>query len=428
VLVACGSVLAFGFVPALRSARVDLVSVINEDASPRGAPRGRLRGALVVAQVAVSLALLVGAGLVRRSLEAARQANPGFDARHVAAIMVDVWQNGYDEARGRLFYRRLLDAARADAGVESAALAAFNPMNLLDTPASRVAIEGYEPRRDEDLAFMVNTVAPDYFRTLRIPLLAGRAFEDRDDETAAPAVIVNQTLAERFWGGAEAAVGKRVRVADGRWRTVVGVAADVKYLRINESPRPYLYVPFLQQYRSAMILYTRGPAPVDGLLETARARIAALDPDLPILWARPLTERVANSLVFLNLTAFMLYVFGIAGLALTAMGTYGLVSYLVRQSAHEIGIRMALGATALSVLRGYLAQGLRLAALGAMFGALTALAVGRVLGALLFGVSPTDPAAFFSATVVVAIGVIIATVIPAWRAARTNPLTALRHQ
>ena len=173
-LVACGCALVFGFVPALQSSRVDLVSVINEDASPRGASRSRLRAGLVVAQVAVSLLLLVGAGLVMRSLEAARRANPGFDANRVTAIAVDLRQNGYDEPRGRVFYRKVLDAVRADAGTESATLAAYVPLAFLDTPARRVAIEGYEPRRDEDLAFLSNIVGPDYFRTLRISSL-GRA-------------------------------------------------------------------------------------------------------------------------------------------------------------------------------------------------------------------------------------------------------------
>ncbi len=438
VLVACGSALVFGFVPALQSSRVDLVSVINEDASPRGASRGRLRAGLVVAQVAVSLLLLVGAGLVTRSLEAARRANPGFDASHVTMLAVDVTQNAYDEARGRVFYRNLLDAARADAGVESATLAAFTPMAFLDTPARRVAIEGYEPRRGEDLAFMSNTVGWDYFRTLRIPLMAGRAFEDRDDESAEPVAVVNTTLAERFWGGAANAIGKRVRVGEGDpstgsgptsgWRTVIGVAADVKYLRINESPRPYLYLPFLQSYRSSMILHTRGPAPVERLVDQARARVAALDPELPILYARPLSESTRGALILFELTAAMLFVFGVAGMALAAMGTYGLVSYTVRQSTHEIGIRMALGASGLSVVREFLARGLRLGAIGAIVGIVVALGVSRLLGSVLFGVSATDAVSFTRALAVVLGVVIVATVVPARRAAKTNPLSALRHQ
>jgi predicted permease len=427
VLVACGSALIFGFVPALRSSRVDLVSVMNE-VSPRGTARGRLRAGLVVAQVAVSLLLLVGAGLVTRSLDAARHANPGFDASQVTSTLLDLRQNGYDAPRGRVFYRNLLDAARADGGIESVTLAAYEPLAFLDTPARPVAIDGYEPRRNEDLAFLSNTVGPDYFRTLRIALVAGRAFEERDDETAAPVAMVNNTLAERFWGGAANAVGKRIRVADESWRTVIGVAADVKYLRINESPRPYVYLPFLQSYRSSMVLHTRGTAPVDGLVELARAHVTALDAELPILDAGPLVNHLAGSLILFNLAATMLFIFGVAGMALAAMGTYGLVSYTVKQSTHEIGIRMALGATGLSVVRRFLGRGLRLGAVGATLGLITALAVSRLLGSVLFGVSATDSITFVRAVAIVLGGVVIATIVPAWRAAQTNPLTALRHQ
>lgn len=188
VVVACASALVFGFVPALQSARVDLVSVINTDASPRGAARGRLRSSLVIAQVAVSLLLLVGAGLVTRSLDAARRAHPGFDAARVTAIDLDLRQGGYNEMRGGAFYRRLLDAVRSSPEVASAAIAAYHPVNFLDTRAQRVAIEGYEGRRDEDLTFLQNVVSPDYFTTLAIGLRSGRAFEERDDEHADPVV------------------------------------------------------------------------------------------------------------------------------------------------------------------------------------------------------------------------------------------------
>jgi putative ABC transport system permease protein len=428
VLVACGIALAFGFVPALQSSRVDLVSVINEDASPRGAARGRLRAGLVVAQVAISLLLLVGAGLTTRSVEAARQTYPGFDASHVTEISLNVRQNRYDEVRGRVFYRRLLEAARADPGVESATLAANVPLDFLGTRSDRVTIEGYEPRRGEDLAFMSNAVGPDYFRTLRIAMAAGRPFEDRDDQTAAPVAIVNRTFAERFWGSAASAVGERIRVADGDWRTVVGVAVDVKYSRINESPRSYVYLPFFQAYRPSMSLHTRGSAPVDVLVDRARADVAALDADLPILSARPLADFKRGALVLFNFTAMMLFIFGGAGMALAALGTYGLVSYIVKQSTHEIGIRMALGASGPSILRGFLARGLRLGAVGAALGIVAALGAGRLLGSLLFGVSASDVTSFARALAVVLGGVVVATIVPAWRAARTDPLKALRHQ
>jgi predicted permease len=428
ILAACGSALVFGFVPAVRSARVDLVTVINEDASPRGASRSRMRSALVVAQVAVSLLLLVGAGLVTRSLDAARRADPGYDAGHVTMVTLDLRQNGYDETRGRAFYRRLLETARRGAGVESATLAAFPPLGFLDTPARRVAIEGYEPQRSEDLAFMFNAVGPDYFRTLRIGLLAGRSFEDRDDPTGAPVAIVNGTLARRFWGGSSNALGKRIRIADGDWRTVVGVAADVKYSRINEAPRPYVYLPFYQFYRPTMILHTRGDAPVETLVDQARAEVTTLDADLPIVAATSLVRGTSGALIFFEITAEMLFVFGLAGMALAALGTYGLVSYTVRQSTHEIGIRLALGASAFRIVGGLLAGGLRLGATGAAIGIVASLAVTRLLGSQLFGVSATDALSFARALAIVIGVVIVATLVPAARAARTDPLGALRHQ
>ena len=428
VAIACASALLFGFVPALQASRVDLVSVINEDASPRGAARGRLRAGLVVAQVAVSLLLLVYAGLAARSGAAARSANPGFDASQVTVLTIDVRQNAYDAARGRTFYRTLLDAVRADSGIESATIASSHPLSLIDTRAQRIAIDGYEPRRDEDMAFMSNTVAPDYFRTLRVTVQAGRDFGDQDDETGAPVAIVNSTLAQRFWGSASSALGKRLRTADGHWRTVIGVVADLKYSRINEAPRPYFYLPFFQAYRSGMLLHTRGVAPLPRLLEQARARVAALDPELPVREARPLAEATRGALIFFDLSATMLFAFGVAGMTLAAMGTYGLVSYTVRQSTHEIGLRMALGASSLSVIREFLGRGVRLGVVGVALGLIAALGATGLLRAVLFGVSPTDTASFLNAFAVVAGGVLVATLIPAWRAARTDPVRALRHQ
>ena len=426
-IIACASALVFGFAPALRSSRIDLVTVINEDASPRGASRGRLRSALVVAQVAVSVLLLVGAGLATRSVQAARRADPGFDASQVASIGVDVGQNGYDELRGRVFYTRLLDEVRSFAGMESATLAAYHPLNLLDTRVQPVTIEGYVPRLDEDIALMSNVVAPGYFRTLRIRMMAGRDFSDRDDETSEPVAIVNSTLARRFWSSDAAAIGKRIRVADGTWRTVVGVAANVKYSRINEAPRPYFYLPFLQSYRPGMILHTRSQASVDRTIAAARATIEVLDPDMPLLYAQPMARQTGGALIFFDLAATMLFVFGTAGMLLAAIGTYGLVSHTVKQSTHEIGIRMALGATGVSVIRQFLAHGLKLGGLGATIGIVAALSLGRILGTVLFGVSATDIVSFSRALAVVFGGVVLATFIPAWRAAQTNPLSALRH-
>lgn len=427
VIVACGSVLLFGFLPALRTTRVDLVSAINEDASPRGASRGRGRSVLVVAQVAMSLLLLVGAGLATRSVEAARRTNPGFQVEGTTAVSFDLKQNAYDAARGRLFYRRLLDALRADPSIESASLAAYVPMNMTDTRADRIELDGYTARQDEDLAFMSNMVGPGYFRTLRIPMVAGREFEDIDDLHGEPVAIVNRTLAERYWGEPAGAVGKRLRTADGRWRTVVGVAADAKYARISDGPRPYFYLPLLESYRSSVTLHTRGTAAVDTLVEGARRHVTALDPDLPILSSRSMARAVRGAMIFYDLSATMLLTFGVAGIALATMGTYGLVSYTVKQSTHEIGIRMALGASSTAVLGQFLRRGLFLGAIGAGIGIVAALASSNLLSSVLFGVRANDAGSLLQALLIVLAAVALATTVPSWRAARTNPLNVLRH-
>jgi len=426
VLAACGSALVFGLLPALRSSGVDLLSVMKDDLSPRGAARGHFRMSLVVSQVAVSLLLLIGAGLVARSLNAARQTDPGFDATNVISSRIDVSSNGYDQTRGRAFFAQLLDRLRADPATASATLGRNPPLTMVDQGAQRVTIDGYTPRRDEDLTFLTNIVAPDYFLTLNIRIIAGREFESRDEAGALPVAIVNETLARLYWGGGHEAIGKRVRVASDEWRTVIGVARDAKYSRVTEAARPYVYLPFLQAYQPTMMLHARGSAGVAPLIERLRTHVQALDPDLPTFEIRLLSDQARATLTILEMAADGLFIFGAAGMALAAMGIYGLVSYAVKQSTHEIGIRMALGARSGDVVWHFLQRGLRLGGIGVIVGIVSALAVTRLLGSVLYGVSATDPVSFVGAVAVVVGGVVVATVIPAWRAARTPPLKALR--
>ena len=207
---------------------------------------------------------------------------------------------------------------------------------------------------------------------------------------------------------------------------MVGVAADLKYSRINEEPRPYVYVPFLQSYRPVMMVHARGPAGISTLLERVQARVRGLDAELPILYARSLGDQVATSLTILEMAARMLFALGVAGMVLAALGLYGLIAFSVSQSTHEIGVRMALGAQKLSIVRGFLVRGLRLGVSGAVLGLAAAVVVTRLLGSVLYGVSATDPGSFARALSVVLGAVLIATLIPVWRGARTNPLTALR--
>jgi predicted lysophospholipase L1 biosynthesis ABC-type transport system permease subunit len=239
---------------------------------------------------------------------------------------------------------------------------------------------------------------------------------------------VNKTLAEKYWGGAEQGLNRKVRLADGAWRVVVGVVADIKYIRVNEAPRPYVYVPLFQSYKSGMSLHTRGAGSTEALVEQARRTIESLDAELPLTAARSLSNATRGALLFYTFMASMLFIFGTAGMALAALGTYGLVSYTVKQSTHEIGIRMALGASAAANVRAFLGRGLRLGAIGVVLGVMAAFGVGKVLQNVLFGVSPTDVVSFARALAIVLAVIVAATLVPAWRASRTDPLKALRHQ
>jgi putative ABC transport system permease protein len=401
---------------------------MRDSLSARGAAKGRFRAALVVAQVGVSLLLLVCSGLVGRSLDAAQHADTGFDDRGVISVTLDLKPNGYDEARGRIFYQQLLDRMRAGQGVEAASLARMYPMTMVDSVSQRVEIEGYRPRRDEDQTFLYNVVSSDYFRTLRIGIEAGREFTQHDDASTQAVAVVNETLARRFWGTPREAIGKRLRAGSGGWRTVVGVARDVKYARINEAPRPYVYLPFLQAPEPGMILHARGLEGTVALLAQARREVLRLDPDLPILDAETLHDQTRTALTILTMTARILAALGFVAMGLAAMGLYGLVSYSAKQSTHEIGIRMALGATYGKVVRSFLARGLWLGGIGAVLGMGASYTVTRFLAAQLYGVSATDPASFAMAMAFVLGSTLAATVVPAWRAARTDPMTALRYQ
>jgi macrolide transport system ATP-binding/permease protein len=428
LLLSCGSSLIFGFIPAMRSSRVNLAGIMKDDLSPRAGSRGRLRGALVVSQVAVSLMLLVGAGLVLRSLDAAQTANTGFDSRNVATVSVDLRPSGYDEARGRAFYQRALDAVRAAPGIESASLASALPLTLVDSSSNNTAVEGRQPRKGEDMRFLINIVSPDYLETLRIPLLSGRDFSPTDVAASQRVVIINEAMARRFWGTPDQALGRRVQVGDDAWRSVIGVARDIKYARVTEDPRPHIYLPYEQRYLSTLTLHVRSRDAEPGLPARIRSIVQTLDPNLPILGARMLSEQTRVALSVFVMAANTLMVFGVIAMILTALGTYGLVSYAAKQSTHEIGIRIAIGANPGEVLRRFLGRGVRLGAIGAVCGLVAAIALTRLLASLLYGVSATDVVSFAAALATVLTIVLGASVIPAWRASRIDPIAALRHR
>jgi predicted permease len=427
LLLSCGAALVFGLVPALRSTRVNLAGIMKDDLSPRGGSRGRLRDALVVAQVAVSLLLLVGTALVVRSLRAAETADTGFDSRNVASVSIDVKPNGYDDDRGRVFYRRLLDTVRADPDVESAALASDLLLTLVEGSSDALEIDGVPARRGEDRRAPTNAISADYFRTLRIPVLAGRDFSRTDTPDVRPVVIVNETMARRFWTTSAQALGQRLRLNNGPWRFIVGVVRDIKYARVTEDPHPYVYLPLDQVYQADLTLHVRGRGAA-GLLVRAQNLVHAVDADLPILTAQMLRDQTAVALTIFTMVASILMAFGVIAIILTALGTYGLVSYAVSHSTHEIGIRLAIGAGRGEVLRRFLTRGLRLGVVGTAVGVVAAGAAARALSSLLYGVSATDAVSFSSAVAVVIAVVLGASLVPAWRASRTDPIAALRHR
>jgi predicted permease len=421
------SALVFGFLPAVRTSRVDLAGTMKDELSPRTTGAGgrtRLRNALVVTQLAVSLLLLVGAGLVLRSLTASRTADAGFDPHHVASLSVDLQPNGYDEARGRVFYDRVLTAAQAIPGVESATLATQLTLTLVDGTARPVEVENYQRRKDEDLVFLFNAVGPDYFQTLRIPLVAGRGFDRRDDPNAPMVAVVNETMARRFWKTPEAAIGQRIKSP--QWRTIVGVARDVKYARLTEDPRPYVYLPLLQRYQPAFIVQVRGAGLPADLVARVRAALQGIDPNLPVLDARPLEEQIRVALMGFEMAAGTLTMFGAMAGLLAAIGLYGLIAYTVEQSRHEVGICMALGASRTDVLRRFLGRGLRLGVVGTAVGLAIAVATARLMNAVLYGVSAMDPGTFLAGAGAVLTITIAASFLPAWRASRWDPIAALR--
>ena len=428
VALSCACAIAFGFVPALRASRVELSSVLH-DISPRMASRGRLRSMLVVSQIAISLVLLVAAGLVLRSYAAAQHATGGFESANVTSIAIDLKTAGYDDTRGPVAITRLLDTFAAEPAFEHAALATNVPMSLVDSGPRATNVEGYAPRSDEDMLFLYNIVSPQYFQTLRIPMLAGRDFTRTDDANGQPAVDC-QRDAWRTASGRRRTTrsASACAAAPSEWRTVIGVARDVKYARLSEAPRPFVYYPILQNYAPGFVIHARTGGDLNYAMRRVRDHVQALDPTIPITLSRTLTEQTRVALSVYELAAGALTMFGVMTIVLAAIGIYGLVAYTVQQSTQEIGIRMAIGANRMDVLWDFLRRGAMLAGIGAVIGLVLAAAASGAIRSLLYGVGARDAIAFGGGTLVVMSIAILASMVPAWRASKIDPLRALRHQ
>jgi predicted permease len=333
---------------------------------------------------------------------------------------------GHDEKSGRIVLSRLLDAIRAEPGITAAGLSAFLPLTLIDRMSWNADPDGHQMRKDEPRAFAVNVVTGDYFRTLGIPMIAGREF-DGTDAAADPHLVVNDTFARRFWGSPAAALGKGVTTGNKHW-TIVGVARDIKYARLDEPPRPYMYVPLSQWYSASMTLQVRATADSGAILARIREDAQRVDPAMAVLQSGSMTDTLRSASSVYETLARVLTLIGTLAVGIAAFGVYGLVAYTIKLKAHEIGVRAALGAPRSSIVWSFLRRGGTLAATGTAAGVILSLAVSRLMTTLLFGVAATDLASFTIATVVVASSAMLASLLPAWRAANVDPIATLRHR
>jgi len=419
------STLLFGLVPALQARKLDLAAAMKSDSAAVVGGRGRAwaRSLLVVTQVSLSFALLVAAGLLLKSLQSMHDVDVGFSTRGVLTTYVDLRSAGYDRQSMINFQERLLDRVQGLAGVESAAFSGPTPFSYTCCSSAPIAVEGYAAAPGEEPTVEYDEVGSAYLATMGIPLVAGREFTRADDETAPLVAVVNETMAAQYWRGQEP-VGKGLRV-DGRWLQVVGVAKTSKYAKLREAPIPFFYVPVRQgrlgqnlQIRTRLDARTIAPA----LAREVRALDASLAPG-EVITMREEVDRMSWPQ---RAAVILLAVFGGLALLLSAIGLYGVMSYAVSQSTRELGLRMALGAGAPDLLRLVLARGLALTAGGIALGAVAALGLTRLMGDLLYRISPRDPLTFASALAVMTIVALAACLSPAWRATRTDPLLALR--
>ena len=426
--------LLFGLAPVWRLAGRDLRDGLTEGS--RGVAGGsgvhRARSALVLAEVALAFVLLAGAALLLRSFDRLHRVDPGFSTDRVLTARVTLPRLKYpDEAGWLAFGEQLLSRVRTEPGVRSAALVSDAPLG--DSPPYwSFEIQGAEAPQDgsvQDAATF--TASAGYFETLRIPLVQGRFYDATDRADGEGVVVINQAMARRFWSGRRA-LGARITLGDPadpevRWLTVIGVAGDVRHERLSDQAYPQIYLPFNQTPTRSLVLAVRAEVDPATVVPAIRRSLAAIDPDLPLADVSTLEERKAASLARPRVNAAVLGGFALAALVLAAVGIYGVVAYGVVQRTRELGIRMALGAGGGPLLRMVIRQGMTPVLAGMALGLAGALAGGRVLRSLLFGVGPGDPVTFVAVTFFLVAVALAAIYLPARRAARSDPMVALRN-
>jgi len=419
--------LAAGLAPALRCSRPDIVKDLRSENHVRpGMRRWSLSDFLVAGQIAVTLVLLVAAGLLLRSLVAAQEAEVGFQARGLAIVSADPSMLRYDEIRSRQFWDQALTRVRTLPEVESAALARRLPFELGFSNA-RFFIPGYNLDRQEGEVIPHSRVSADYFRVLGIPILEGRDFTGAETPKSAPVVIINETMARKYWPG-QSPIGKRVhmRTPDGPSFEIVGVSADCKVFSVREEPQPYVLFSNAQSPSAYQVLFARTRGDASKLLTDVRRQLLALEPNLPIVQSQTMEAQVSATLIPDRSAAALVGAAAVVGIVLAAVGLYGLISFSLARRTREIGIRIALGAGRAEVLALVMRRGLLVAAMGLVVGMTLSVAVTRTLRSVLYGIGATDLVSWGVAVGILSAVSGLANSIPAFRAANVDPTTAMR--
>ena len=421
------STLLFSLAPAVQNSRIDLAAALkSESGSVFGdARKSKVQSGLVLVQVALSFVLLVGAVLLVESVRNIRTADPGFSTENLLTTSLDLASANYGLPRAKAFQEALVDRLQAISGVESASFSDAQPFSYAVFPTAAIAVEGYQPGKDEQLRAEYNMVGPEYLRTIGIPVMRGREFSRADNESSPLVAVVNQKMVTQYWRGQDP-VGRRFQM-DGKWVQVVGIARQAKYDALAEPAKPFFYVPLRQNPANNATLNIRtlmAPAVMESQLVH---EIHALDGNLApgeIITMRTRVNRIA--LASQQFGVALLGIFGVLAVLLAAVGLYGIMSYAVSQKTRELGMRMALGATTADVLRLVLSRGFALVATGVLVGAGITLGLTRLIATLLYKVSPRDPVAFGSAVLVMSFTALLALWLPAQRAARIDPARAVR--
>ena len=435
LLVAVATGLIFGLAPAIQSIRFNQIETLKEggrDAATGGSGK-RLRGLLVMAEVAISLVLLIGAGLLINSFLRLRNVDPGFNPDNLLTMKIVLPDSKYERmAQRSAFYSELTQRLQSIPGVKSAAVTTNLPLYLQGNSIS-ISIEGRpEPPPGQEPIMVTRMISPGYFDTMSIPLLKGRQLTDQDTDTSPDVVVISETMARRLWPG-EDAIGKRIAIGRIRsqedWIQVVGVVKDVRQFELNADPKPQMYLTYRQfGFFDAQDLVVKTNVDPASLAGTIRNAVWEIDKDQPVSNIRTMDTILADSIARQRFSMLLLAIFASVALVLAAVGIYGVMSYSVAQRTHEIGIRMALGAQTSAVLKLAVGYGVKLVAAGIAIGLIAAFALTRVMSTLLFGVTATDPTTFALISLLLVAVAAIASYIPARRATRVNPIIALRYE